>query len=562
MNKLNSQRIDLNIVFPLFDGPNMRFIILASMLSIIPSLVVADDLRGTIIDGSGKPIGGARIDISTAAPKSGPAIFCPSCYLDCAKSAVSGEQGSFEIRDVSPDLQFRLVVTAVDKITVATSLIDPSIETPEITLQDFPADVSSDHLVHGVVRSELGVPVSGALIDAWGATSNGRRWRGRVDGAATVVSDDQGRFRMLLTEDYEEIDLQVTADGYAGVISEPLNPGDESHAIVLPSGAVVKGKVVQDGRPLPGEPIAVVQVNRGRLKKIFLKAILTTTDQDGSFEFTALPADDQYAVFTPVEVGSKGPVIPTGLFALKEDGSTLDLGVLEAAKGVTISGAIKVSGQSALPDAIAITLDRMPAWDLIEVPVDDDGRFEMTNLPPETYEVRLKVKGFALDHEKMNYQLIDSTTIAVRLDKSIEDIDVWMRPLDADETALDQQSSAERLSRDATGNQKLSGIVVDVHGQPVPNLKLTPKQSVWGPVFNRFSKRTKSDGSFSFEGLPDVPLELFFYNDNVRGYPLGDQLVSALYPGLFRCKLNQSDIRIVYDSQLAIKPNEIADTDE
>ena len=45
----------------------------------------ADTLTGTVRDAKGRPVAGARVDVATAAPKAGPAMFCPSCYLDCAK---------------------------------------------------------------------------------------------------------------------------------------------------------------------------------------------------------------------------------------------------------------------------------------------------------------------------------------------------------------------------------------------------------------------------------------------------------------------------------------------
>ena len=54
-------------------------------------------LTGSIVDQQGQPVSGARVDIAIAAPKIGPGIFCPSCYVDCAKHTTTDDDGQFEI---------------------------------------------------------------------------------------------------------------------------------------------------------------------------------------------------------------------------------------------------------------------------------------------------------------------------------------------------------------------------------------------------------------------------------------------------------------------------------
>lgn len=82
-------------------------------------------IQGTVSNEKGEPIPNARVDISTAAPISGPAIFCPSCYLDCQNWTTTNKAGHFRIADLAPGLEFRIVLSAAGYKTAQTELIGP-----------------------------------------------------------------------------------------------------------------------------------------------------------------------------------------------------------------------------------------------------------------------------------------------------------------------------------------------------------------------------------------------------------------------------------------------------
>lgn len=222
---------------------------------------LSDDIVGNVKDEHGQPIAGARIDISTAGPKQGQGIFCPSCYLDSRKSAKTDAEGAFVIHEVDSNLRFHLVATATGKQTELTDWINPAIAAAEIVLKDFP-EVAADRILRGRVINVDGMAVPGALVSPVGAAISTRRWMGRVDGAVPTVTDDQGNFQMLLTEDYLSLDVDVLADGSSGLTARKLAPGSESHQLQVPTGTCVKGRVLHAGRPAPNQPVAVVQMYR------------------------------------------------------------------------------------------------------------------------------------------------------------------------------------------------------------------------------------------------------------------------------------------------------------
>ncbi len=518
----------------------------------------ADNLEGTVRDSEGAPIVGARINISTAAPKSGPSMFCPSCYLDCAKSTNSDEQGRFVFEGLDPTLKFRLLATAPNMQTAMTDLLDPALDSASITLTSFPADTPEDRVLQGKVVSSEGIPISGALVEPSGAKTAEQRWGGGAVGTA-AVTDDDGCFRMLLKQDFDAIDVLVTAYGYPGAIAKLLRPGEESNTIAVSTGTSVTGQLTFRGLPSGNQSIAVVQVNVGRSDRIFIKAVMTTTDHDGRFIFNALPADESYAIFTPVGSGVTGPVLTTTLFKAAADGATRDLGKLPLFPGLTLAGHFRSTDETEIQGGIRMALGRIPAYfDLIEVDVDADGSFRIENLPPETYKISFRGENFVLDERQCTYQVLGRTSIGIRITDPRTDVEI---PIRRQQEADTPSPSQYRQSDETSGNQTLSGQVVSRNNSSVGGIEISPRFLNGGLIQG---KETKSDtqGRFTIRNLPDEPIALWFFDQSAYGYPYGitnqgteGQMV--LYPGEVCPQQNQSDIRVVFDPELTTPPMDL-----
>jgi hypothetical protein len=467
-----------------------------ALLLIASTSVRADNLRGVVRDQSGNPISGARVDIATAAPKIGRGMFCPSCYLDCAKWAKTDAQGEFELKSLDSKLKFTLLSTAPGKQTHITTHLDPRVDSAEIVLEDFPVDVPSERILTGLVVGESATPIPGALVEpVYSVTGK------------PSVTDDDGRFRMLLTGHSAVVDVSVTATGYAGMTVLRLEPGESEHRIVVPSGTEVRGKLVGEGQPLANAQIAVVQTNRFSTNH-FIKAVQGITDQQGDFVISALPGNQEYAVFTPIgsrtELGET--VIQTKLFQAEVSGLVKDLGTLETRKGLSLSGQVVMPDGAPVPADLKLSLGRDPAWDLIELPVDTTGRFEITDLPSEGYEVHMMSAGWGVDLSQMPFQPIRENTFALYLDRSREDLRIALRPSTEESPARIQKARPKlvRSMDDSSGVQVTCRILRDA--MPVEGTTVSLERfqqdggNRWKSV-GRSSKKTDAEGRFRFEGL-------------------------------------------------------------
>ena len=381
-------------------------------------------ITGSVTGVDGTPLAGVRVDISTAAPKVGRGIFCPSCYLDCGKWATTDDDGQFTIASLDPTLKFHLVLTHPEYQTLQTPLIDPAGEAVSLSLDPLSEDIDPSRVVLGVV-TQNGTPVAGALVDPHGAKTVDRRWWGRVDGVTPTVTDAQGRFAMVLPDDYLGLDIRVEGHGFCGEQRELLKPGAEPQSIEVRTGATVTGRLMHHGQPVAGMSIAVVQLNRSTADDIFIAAVGDVTDSEGRFEIRYLPPDQRYCIYSVAGEAkrSESPfILTTKTFTMPGTDESRDLGDLEVSQPCSIRGRVVRSDGKPLPPNLRLSFGRDPAWDLVSALVEDDGSFEVTGLPPETYEVRVGDRDMVMASDQILFQMLSDVSFGIRLRQSIDDL--------------------------------------------------------------------------------------------------------------------------------------------
>lgn len=456
------------------------------------------DLVGTVTDQQGKPLAGARVDIATAAPRVGRGLFCPSCYLDCKKVARTDAEGRFLIEDVSPDLKFRLLVSKAGKKAQLTKLADPLAGNVQVSLADAPTNLAPEHTVRGRVVNAEGIPIEGALVEPVGATKPDQRWGGLVKEVDPTVTDAEGRFVMPLPDSFLSVDLEIRADGHAGLFVEAVVPNAPEHELRIPRGTSVSGRLLHEGAPLADARVSVVQVDRtsGRL---FIKAVGATSDTEGRFTINYLPANEQYVLFSVVGEGPQEFVVATSQFTAKDNDQNRDLGDAPATRALRLAGRVVLPEGAKLRPNSKITLSRDPAWDLIAAPIAEDGRFEIGGLPAEAYEVRIAADGFQLDARELPFQTLSENSFGLRLRESKEDLAI---PL----VVAERKKAASQIREEAKYVKKpggwLSGRVL-ADGKPLAGVTFSLHSSSddSGRYASLGTTRTDEEGRYRIGGL-------------------------------------------------------------
>jgi uncharacterized GH25 family protein len=490
-------------------------------------------IQGTVSDEKGEPIPNARVDISTAAPISGPAIFCPSCYLDCRKWTTTGEAGNFEIANLDSRLKFRLVVSAAGYKTTQTELIAPGERIRELILRKRPDTVDFHRVVSGEVKIETGIPIQGALvtpvntIDKEGLRSSSSR------GVASVVTDAKGHFEIDLVDGVFGVDVEISAEGLSSRRFIDLKPDSDRKPFELLEGAHITGRVTSNAQAVQRMTVSVAQIDQtDRGEKFFQKAISVTTDAEGRFEFKNLFAEQEYCVYTVVGEGDRSDsdkIIMTQKFVTPPNGKTLHIGDLATVSAVSLSGRLETRDQQSLED-IVLSLGRRPAWDLIKVPVSSDGTFRIEGLPPEVYEIRIASDRFDLDAVKFDTLLWTEKSIKLLIEKSTDD---FVLPITAieNQSGDPKQNGTHVLTGRVTlsGDMGASGIIVSA------NDGNSPKTA------------TSDDGGFT--------LEFPVGTDWIKLYKPDPDGMRFWYLGRFKPKIVDNAINIQLGPETTYEPN-------
>jgi len=506
-------------------------------------------ISGRVFSEDGQPIPQARVDISTAAPKSGPAVYCPSCYLDCRKFAITNQNGEFQIADVDPNLKFRLVLSSPAYQTIQTELLEPSAGLLELRLSAKPVDIDPGRVVSGEVRNEHGAAIAGALIVPCGATSQGRFRHGKVANTAPAVTDARGHFSIVVPDSVEALDVEIEAEGTCGAKVSAIFPGAQQTSVELPTGASIVGTLTRDGTPVAGMSIAVAQTDRRTTREnAFVQAIHAITDADGRFQFDYLPPNQQYCIYSVVGEANRSLsqfVLPTKVLQAPSSEKVLELGSLEVTNPVTIQGKVKITTGEQLRRATQLVVNRKPAWDLISISIQADGTFSLSGLPPETYELELP-RGYELDPDHISGLLNSERSLRVPAKVSVNKLVLPIKP------------KGPLPKGDFKLDQDLSGVVVAPDGSPLANIHVSATDFVdslgvrlgSGPVP---WTNTDEKGRFVLTELPDVRAWLVLR----RPLPDGRRFNHI---GMLQPQLNATDLRIVLNPSEWAAPEEISGT--
>jgi len=220
-------------------------------------------ITGKVSDAAGKPIADAIVMVYHAGPTSGYSLFCPSCYADCGKRAITDANGAFTFHRLSPGLWFELFVAKSGYEPKFVEKVVPAPDAPVTSTLDArskgsdPKQAFRGRIVDssGLAQRDAVVQLVGALWDAKNTTVIGA-----IPGVDPIaVTDHDGVFeidsfsaKQVLMPSASgppvKILISVEARGMAGAFSV-IPAGLERHVITVSEGAVVRGPTAPSRLP-------------------------------------------------------------------------------------------------------------------------------------------------------------------------------------------------------------------------------------------------------------------------------------------------------------------------
>jgi hypothetical protein len=412
----------------------MRNWLLVSLTLSLSISLAADrvTLTGKVTDSSGKPLEDATVMIYRADVKKGYSTFCPICYVDCGKRAVTDAEGSFTIPKLDPDLRFELLVVHDGYRTKFVAKVDPSLglaETAALVLRA-PVDDPS-RVVLGRVVDSNGRPLGDAVVVPREVATI---LEGRGPGLMlyndlqalkqVAVTNAKGEFELALRPRTSGVLVEVEAPGMAPkVIAIPT--GAERKTITVSDSAVIRGRLMDHGKPMAGAEVGLSPRHKGgfgqdlKINGDPYREIRISTQEDGSFVIPNVPAPVDWYIYGKMESIAALGATPLVECATKRDKGEVDVGDIQIQPGHYLRDKITLSDGAAMAEGMWVTIGAARGFDSETVLIGRDGGFEFTGLATGEYVIFTSVSGYEMPGDAMLMKTID---------RDIDDVAIVLDP--------------------------------------------------------------------------------------------------------------------------------------
>lgn len=390
-------------------------------------------VTGKVTDAAGKPLEHATVLVFHAGAKQGYSIFCPSCYTDCGKRTITDANGGFTVAGLSPDLWFELLVVRDGYTPTFIEKVDPSkgpAATAALTVRapvEDPSRVVRGRVVdaHGSAVRDAVVTPDGILIVRRGGTIYGT-FRGLV-----AVTNEKGEFEIAYSEPTVKMLLMVEPRAMAPK-SIILPTGLERQTVTVSDGALVRGRLVDNGKPVGGAEIGLSprQPWSGSpnfaMSGSLYKEVPIGTQEDGTFAITNVPAPEEWNIYGKMEsIASRGATDPVAL-ATTHDSEEVNVGDIQIKRGYRLGGKVLLSDGKPMPEGMRLRVQSEPTRDDQTIPLSTDGKFQFVGLAAGKYLFFPSVKGYKPPKGRPQ--------IEASIDHDVDDLVITLDPVVAPST--------------------------------------------------------------------------------------------------------------------------------
>lgn len=410
-------------------------------------------LEGGITGVKGVPVSNAWVFVYSAAPREGSSAVCPTCHPDCVKRAQTDADGRFIIEPVDPNLMFRLLVAAKGYRPDFIKDVDPQFGGATLALKPLKMlNTPPETRVTGRLIDSAGNPVSGAVIKAEGTRFGQYSYYGSTSGKVDpmAVTDDRGEFFLDCTNGMLAITALIEPRGLAKRRLW-LDTG-KAHLIRMKEGVTVTGRLLHDGKPVPGASVSMNTEDRS--SEVFMRGFDVATDSNGVFRLPNIPAANRFVLYTKMkEMQERGVSLSPQKVQTGTDGATVNLGDLKLGPAFTLQGKIVTSDNEPLPARTRLYLSLEDAWDNQDVRPDDDGWFQFLGVPEASLSLSLRVAGYRISAKNPSKDWLNEGLIVGRLTANMENFIIHIergeRLTDRDAPSQDDRQPRDKPLRSA-----------------------------------------------------------------------------------------------------------------
>jgi len=167
-------------------------------------------------------------------------------------------------------------------------------------------------------------------------------------------------------------------------------------------GATVTGKLVWQGKPLPGVGVGLVQAERAAQYSSYRREEIAT-DERGVFTFVNVTPGQDYWVRGAMASLHDFGALDTTRVHVGSDESLAEVGNLVVGPGRHVSGRVVLCDSTPVPPDTRLLLYLEPSFDAQSQTLGPDGRFDLRGVPPGEALLTVRLQGYRIARESSGY---------------------------------------------------------------------------------------------------------------------------------------------------------------
>ncbi len=382
-------------------------------------------LTGSVVDENNEPIIGAQVFVYTAKPRQGSSSICSYCCADCEKFARTDEDGLFLLKDLDPNLQFRILTTATGYRSRYNQFVLPETGPLQIRLETSQeANIPKNRKTKGRITDLKGKPIVGAKVTVERILDENHITGYRPEGMDPfAISDANGIFIILSDTPFKSINVSIKARQHAPLLVNDMKAGTHS-VLQLTPGAIVSGRIMMHGQALPAAKLILSGMNR--IEGFDVGDFETLTDDSGHFSFQHLPPSTDFWLTGHIEGFAAHLKFDQKPVRTPKDLQEIDTGDFSLSIGFRFSGKLNLENGAKIPEGTRLSFTQENGADRREMAVDPEGRFDFASLPQGVYNLFVDIKGYHLSQDNPNITPFNGETLRGALEANINDFPVLL----------------------------------------------------------------------------------------------------------------------------------------
>ncbi|MEP6669762.1 MAG: hypothetical protein ABJF10_11450 [Chthoniobacter sp.] len=278
-------------------------------------------------------------------------------------------------------------------------------------------------VISGRIIGPDGKPVAGAVLDIDGVVrGDTTSWGCNAKVDSMTVSDLQGEFHIVAGEDIQGAHVLVKAPGRCPRWFQ-LEPAKMA-LLRLKAGAEVRGRLVANGQPLAGVPLAMA--TDARQCGVFICDLTSATDADGRFVFSNVPEGVKLQLFATMDAMQKRHAAFRMDVTSANDGQPTELGDLTAVPAYRLTGRVILADGKPVPPNTRLMLSRKNAWDSQLVMIGEEGKFTANAVPGEQISFNITVPGYCLSPKNSNVNPWNRDTLTGLVNADVDGLKILL----------------------------------------------------------------------------------------------------------------------------------------